>query len=146
MKKHVIMSGMRPTGRLHMGNMMGALTNWVKLQDDYDCYFVVVDWHALTTEYSSTEEIKENIRQMVIDWVSVGLDPEKCNIFVQSNVKQHAELHLLFSMITPLSWLERCPTYKEQLKQLENKEINTYGFLGYPVLMATDILIYKADR
>ncbi|MFY9413363.1 MAG: tryptophan--tRNA ligase [Tepidanaerobacteraceae bacterium] len=146
MKKHVIMSGMRPTGRLHMGNMMGALTNWVKLQDDYDCYFVVVDWHALTTEYSSTEEIKENIRQMVIDWVSVGLDPEKCNIFVQSNVKQHAELHLFFSMITPLSWLERCPTYKEQLKQLENKEINTYGFLGYPVLMATDILIYKADR
>jgi len=140
------MSGMRPTGRLHLGNMMGALTNWIKLQDDYECFFVVVDWHALTTGYENTQELKENIRQMVIDWVSVGLNPEKCNIFVQSHVKQHAELHLLLSMLTPLSWLERCPTYKEQLKQLENKDINTYGFLGYPVLMATDILIYKADR
>jgi len=137
---------MRPTGRLHLGNMMGALTNWIKLQDDYECFFVVVDWHALTTGYENTQELKENIRQMVIDWVSVGLNPEKCNIFVQSHVKQHAELHLLLSMLTPLSWLERCPTYKEQLKQLENKDINTYGFLGYPVLMATDILIYKADR
>ncbi len=146
MKSHVVMSGMRPTGRLHMGNMMGALTNWVKLQNEYDCFFVVVDWHALTTGYENTQDIKENIRQMVIDWISVGLDPEKCNIFVQSHVKQHAELHLLLSMITPLSWLERCPTYKEQLKQLESKEINTYGFLGYPVLMATDILIYKADK
>ena len=146
MKSHVVMSGMRPTGRLHMGNMMGALTNWVKLQDDYDCFFVVVDWHALTTGYENTQDLKENIRQMVIDWISVGLDPEKCNIFVQSHVKQHAELHLLLSMLTPLSWLERCPTYKEQLKQLESKEINTYGFLGYPVLMATDILIYKADK
>jgi tryptophanyl-tRNA synthetase len=145
-KSHVVMSGMRPTGRLHMGNMMGALTNWVKLQNDYDCFFVVVDWHALTTGYENTHDIKENIRQMVIDWISVGLDPEKCNIFIQSHVKQHAELHLLLSMITPLSWLERCPTYKEQLKQLESKEINTYGFLGYPVLMATDILIYKADK
>lgn len=146
MKSHVVMSGMRPTGRLHMGNMMGALINWVKLQDDYDCYFVVVDWHALTTGYENTQEIKENIRQMVIDWISVGLNPEKCNIFVQSHVKQHAELHLLLSMITPLAWLERCPTYKEQLKQLESREINTYGFLGYPVLMATDIMIYKADK
>jgi len=145
-KNHVVMSGMRPTGRLHLGNMMGALTNWIKLQDDYECFFVVVDWHALTTGYENTQELKENIRQMVIDWVSVGLNPEKCNIFVQSHVKQHAELHLLLSMLTPLSWLERCPTYKEQLKQLENKDINTYGFLGYPVLMATDILIYKADR
>ncbi|WP_213974122.1 tryptophan--tRNA ligase [Tepidanaerobacter acetatoxydans] len=146
MKNDVVMSGMRPTGRLHMGNMMGALTNWVKLQDDYDCFFVVVDWHALTTGYQNTEDLKENIRQMVIDWISVGLDPKKCNIFVQSHVKQHAELHLLLSMITPLSWLERCPTYKEQLKQLESREINTYGFLGYPVLMATDILIYKANK
>jgi len=145
-KKHVVMSGMRPTGRLHLGNMMGALTNWVKLQNDYDCYFVVVDWHALTTGYENTQNIKEDIRQMVIDWISVGLNPEKCNIFVQSHVKQHAELHLLLSMITPLSWLERCPTYKEQLRQLESREINTYGFLGYPVLMATDILIYKADK
>ncbi|WP_213995848.1 tryptophan--tRNA ligase [Tepidanaerobacter syntrophicus] len=146
MDKNVVMSGMRPTGRLHIGNMMGALTNWVKLQNEYDCFFVVVDWHALTTEYKNTQDIKENIRQMVIDWISVGLDPEKCNIFVQSQVKQHAELHLLLSMITPLSWLERCPTYKEQLKQLETREINTYGFLGYPVLMATDILIYKANK
>ena len=104
--KNAVMSGMRPTGRLHMGNMMGALTNWVKLQNNYDCFFVVVDWHALTTGYENTEVISDNIRQMVIDWISVGLNPEKCTIFVQSHVKQHAELHLLLSMITPLSWLE----------------------------------------
>lgn len=146
MRRHIIMSGMRPTGRLHMGNMMGALTNWVKLQEEYECYFSVVDWHALTTGYAETEYIKDNIRQMVIDWISVGVDPKKCAIFVQSQIKELAELHLLFSMVTPLSWLERVPTYKEQLKQLESKDINTYGFLGYPVLMATDILIYKADR
>lgn len=145
MKDHIIMSGMRPTGRLHLGNMMGALTNWVKLQDEYDCYFCVADWHALTTGYEDTAEIRENTRQMIIDWISVGLDPKKCKIFVQSHVKEHAELHLLFSMITPLAWLERCPTYKDQLKQLEGKDINTYGFLGYPLLQAADILIYKAD-
>lgn len=146
MKRHIILSGMRPTGRLHMGNMMGALMNWVELQNEYECFFTVVDWHALTTGYENTADIKENIRQMVIDWLSVGLDPEKCTIFVQSQVKEHAELHLLLSMITPLSWLERCPTYKDQLKQLESREINTYGFLGYPVLMAADILVYKSDR
>jgi tryptophanyl-tRNA synthetase len=146
MKRHIILSGMRPTGRLHMGNMMGALMNWVQLQNEYECFFTVVDWHALTTGYENTADIKENIRQMVIDWLSVGLDPEKCTIFVQSQVKEHAELHLLLSMITPLSWLERCPTYKDQLKQLESREINTYGFLGYPVLMAADILVYKSDR
>lgn len=146
MAQHRILSGMRPTGRLHMGNMMGALTNWVKLQDEYECFFTVVDWHALTTGYENTSEIKENIRQMAIDWISVGLNPEKCTMFVQSQVKQHAELHLLLSMITPLSWLERCPTYKDQLKQLSQREINTYGFLGYPVLMASDILVYKADK
>lgn len=145
-QQHRILSLMRPTGRLHMGNMLGALTNWVKLQDEYECFFGVADWHALTTGYEDTSEIKENTRQMVIDWISVGLDPNKCTIFVQSNVKQHAELHLLLSMITPLSWLERCPTYKDQLKQLSAKDINSYGFLGYPVLMASDILIYKADR
>jgi len=137
---------MRPTGRLHMGNMMGALTNWVKLQDEYECFFTVVDWHALTTGYEDTSQIKENIKQMAIDWISVGLNPEKCTMFIQSQVKQHAELHLLLSMITPLSWLERCPTYKDQLKQLSQREINTYGFLGYPVLMASDILVYKADK
>ncbi|WP_422443831.1 tryptophan--tRNA ligase [Thermoanaerobacterium sp. DL9XJH110] len=146
MKGHRVFSGMRPTGRLHMGNMMGALTNWVKLQDECECYFAVVDWHALTTGYEDTANIKNNIREMVIDWISCGLDPDKCVIFVQSHVKQHAELHLLLSMITPLSWLERCPTYKDQLKQLESRQINTYGFLGYPVLMAADILAYKADR
>ena len=146
MKDHTVMSGMRPTGRLHMGNMLGALMNWVKLQEEYECYFSIADWHALTTGYESTEQINENIKQMTIDWISVGIDPEKCTIFRQSHVKQHAELHLLLSMLTPLSWLERCPTYKEQLKQLDGKDINTYGFLGYPVLMTSDILIYKADR
>jgi len=140
-----ILSLMRPTGRLHMGNMLGALTNWVKLQNEYECFFGVADWHALTTGFDDTSEIRQNTRQMVMDWISMGLDPQKCTIFVQSDVKQHAELHLLLSMITPLSWLERCPTYKDQLKQLAAKEINTYGFLGYPVLMASDILIYKAD-
>lgn len=146
MKKHVILSGMRPTGKLHMGNMMGALMNWVQLQNEYECFFTVVDWHALTTGYENTAELNENIRQMVIDWLSVGIDPERCTIFVQSQVKEHAELHLLLSMVTPLSWLERCPTYKDQLKQLESREIRTYGFLGYPVLMTSDILIYKSDR
>jgi tryptophanyl-tRNA synthetase len=145
-KKHVILSGMRPTGKLHMGNMMGALMNWVQLQNEYECFFTVVDWHALTTGYENTAELNENIRQMVIDWLSVGIDPERCTIFVQSQVKEHAELHLLLSMVTPLSWLERCPTYKDQLKQLESREIRTYGFLGYPVLMTSDILIYKSDR
>lgn len=146
MSKQIIMSGMRPTGRLHMGNMMGALTNWVKLQNDYKCFFSVADWHALTTGYSETSEIKENIYQMILDWLSVGLDPDKCTIFIQSDVKEIAELHLLLSMITPLSWAERCPTYKEQLKQLKNREINTYGFLGYPILQAADILICKANK
>lgn len=146
MEKQRIFSGMRPTAKLHLGNMMGALVNWVKLQDEYDCTFSVVDWHALTTGYEDTNNIKTYIRDMVIDWISVGLDPDKCDIFVQSHVKQHAELHLLLSMFTPLSWLERCPTYKDQLKQLEGKNINTYGFLGYPVLMTADILLYKAEK
>jgi tryptophanyl-tRNA synthetase len=145
-KKQRIFSGMRPTAKLHLGNMMGALVNWVDLQDEYDCTFSVVDWHALTTGYEDTENIQKYIREMVIDWISVGLDPNKCDIFVQSHVKQHAELHLLLSMVTPLSWLERCPTYKDQLKQLENRQINTYGFLGYPVLMTADILLYKAEK
>lgn len=144
MKKGVILSGMRPTGALHLGNYFGALENWVRLQDDYECYFFVADWHALTTGYENTEEIKANIDSLVVDWVSAGLDPEKCVMFLQSRVKEHAELHLLFSMSTPLSWLLRCPTYKDQLAQMKDKNITTYGFLGYPCLMASDILVYKA--
>lgn len=143
-KKGTILSGMRPTGALHLGNYFGALENWVKLQNDYDCYFFVADWHALTTGYEDTSQIKNNINDLVIDWISAGLDPEKCVIFLQSSVKEHAELHLLFSMTTPLSWLLRCPTYKDQLSQLKDKNITTYGFLGYPCLQAADILIYKA--
>jgi tryptophanyl-tRNA synthetase len=145
MKKGTILSGMRPTGALHLGNYFGALENWVKLQDEYECHFVVVDWHALTTGYEDTSEIKKNIDEMVIDWLSAGLDPDKCSIFLQSRVKEHAELHLLFSMFTPLSWLLRCPTYKDQLAQMKDKNITTYGFLGYPCLQAADILLYKAN-
>jgi tryptophanyl-tRNA synthetase len=145
MKKGKILSGMRPTGALHLGNYFGALENWVKLQNDYDCYFFVADWHALTTGYENTDDIKSNINNLVIDFLSAGLDPEKCNIFLQSSVVEHAELHLLFSMITPLSWLLRCPTYKDQLAQMKDKNITTYGFLGYPCLQAADILIYKAN-
>ncbi|MDO9535926.1 MAG: tryptophan--tRNA ligase [Bacillota bacterium] len=144
-KKGTILSGMRPTGKLHMGNMFGALDNWVKLQDEYDCFFCVVDWHALTTSYEETGNIKDSINEMVLDWLSCGIDPEKAVIFKQSDVKAHAELHLLLSMLTPLSWLERIPTYKEQLKQIEGRNLATYGFLGYPLLQAADILLYKAN-
>jgi len=145
MSKGVMLSGMRPTGALHLGNYFGALENWVRLQNEYECYYFVADWHALTTGYEDTSDIKSNIGDMVIDWISAGLDPEKCTIFLQSSIKEHAELHLLFSMSTPLSWLYRCPTYKDQMTQLKDKNIATYGFLGYPCLMATDILMYKAD-
>lgn len=145
MPKPRIFSGMRPTGKLHLGNLFGALINWVRLQDDYDCVYGVVDWHALTTAYEDTSEIKSNTRELVLDYLAAGIDPRKSIIMRQSDVKQHAELSLLFSMITPLSWLERCPTYKEQLRELEGREIMTHGFLGYPVLMAADILVYKAD-
>lgn len=145
MKKGTILSGMRPTGALHLGNYFGALENWVKLQDEYNCFFFIADWHALTTGYEDTSNIKANIDDIVIDWLSSGLDPERCVMFLQSAVKEHAELHLLFSMFTPLSWLERCPTYKDQLTQLKDKNIATYGFLGYPCLQAADILLYKAD-
>ena len=141
-----ILSGMRPTGKLHLGHL-SVLENWVALQKDYDCYFFVADWHALTTAFEETETLSENIRDMVIDWLSVGIDPEKSTVFIQSAVKEHAELCLLLSMLTPLSWLERCPTYKDQVQQLgeQGKDISTHGFLGYPVLMASDILIYKSD-
>ncbi len=144
-KKGIILSGMRPTGRLHLGNLFGALENWINLQDQYDCYFCVVDWHALTTSYENPGNIQEDVREMVMDWLSCGIDPEKATLFKQSDVVAHAELHLLFSMLTPLSWLERCPTYKEQMQQMEGRNLATYGFLGYPLLQAADILIYKAN-
>lgn len=141
-----ILSGMRPTGKLHLGNLHGALKNWVDLQESgkYDCFYFVADWHAVTSEYSSTEGIKDNAVNMVIDWLSAGLDPKKSTLFVQSAVKEHAELFLLLSMITPLAWLERNPTYKEMKTELSNKDLSTFGFLGYPVLQAADIIMYKA--
>ena len=143
MSKKVVLSGARPTGALHIGNYLGAVKNWVKLQDD--CFFFIADWHALTTGYEDTSAYKNNIDEVVMDLYAAGLDPDKCSIFLQSSLKEHAELHLLFSMVTPLSWLERCPTYKDQLIQMDEKNIRTYGFLGYPCLQAADILIYKAD-
>lgn len=147
MKKGKIFSGMRPTGRLHIGHL-SVLQNWIRLQDEYDCVFGVVDWHALTTSFEDVQALQNNIREIALDWLSAGLDPEKSPIMVQSQVKEHAELHLLFSMMTPVSWLERCPTYKDQIQQfgLQGKEINMYGFLGYPLLQAADILVYLADH
>ena len=144
-KRKRVLSGMRPTGKLHLGNYVGALQNWVGMQDQYECYFCVVDWHALTTDYADTSKVKENSLEVVFDWLAAGLDPEKSVIFMQSHVPAHAELHLLLSMITPLGWLERVPTYKEQRENIKDKDLGTYGFLGYPVLQAADILIYKAD-
>jgi tryptophanyl-tRNA synthetase len=140
-----VLSGMRPTGKLHLGNYMGALANWVKLQDVYECYFFIADLHALTTDYADPSRIKLNTLDVALDYLAAGLDPEKSTIFIQSHVPQHAELHLLFSMITPLGWLERVPTYKEQQENITGKDLTTYGFLGYPVLMASDILLYQAD-
>jgi tryptophanyl-tRNA synthetase len=134
---------MRPTGRLHLGNLVGALQNWVKLQEEYDSFHFVADWHMLTTEYADTSELKENTWQMVADWLAAGLDPTKATFFIQSRLPEHAELHLLFSMVTPLSWLERVPTYKEQLDNIKDRDLHTYGFLGYPLLQAADILMYK---
>lgn len=146
MSKQRVLSGMRPSGKLHLGNLVGALDNWRKLQDEYDCFFFVADWHALTTEYSNPDIIPESIRDMMIDWLSVGLSPEKSVLFVQSRIKEHAELHLLLSMITPLPWLERVPSYKEQQAELANRDLTTYGFLGYPLLQTADIIIYKAHK
>ena len=139
-----VLSGMRPTGKLHLGNYMGALANWVKLQDQYECYFFIADWHALTTDYADPSRLKLNTLDVALDWLAAGLDPEKSTIFIQSHVPQHAELHLLFSMITPLGWLERVPSYKEQQENLTGKDLSTYGFLGYPLLQAADILLYQA--
>jgi len=140
-----ILSGMRPTGRLHLGNLVGALQNWVALQDEYESYHFVADWHMLTTDYANTSELQTNIREMVTDWLAAGLDPLKATFFIQSRLLEHAELHLLFSMVTPLGWLERVPSYKEQLENIKDRDIHNYGFLGYPVLQAADILMYKAD-
>jgi tryptophanyl-tRNA synthetase len=137
---------MRPTGRLHLGHFFGALQNWLKLQQEYDCFFFVADWHALTTHYEDTSSIAENTLQIVLDWLSVGLSPEKSTLFIQSSILEHAELHLLLSMITPLSWLERVPTYKEQIENLKERDLGTYGFLGYPLLQAADIVMYGEPR
>lgn len=136
---------MRSTGSLHLGNLHGALANWKSMQDDYDCFFFIADWHALTSDYDMTNPIQGYIMDIFVDWLSVGLSPEKCTLFVQSHIKEHAELFLLLSMITPLPWLERNPTYKEQIEQLKNKDLSTFGFLGYPVLQAADIIVYKAN-
>jgi len=141
-----ILSGMRPSGRLHLGHLHGVLDNWKQLQEEYDCFFFVADWHALTTNYETPWTIPENIEDMVLDWLAAGIDPDKVTLFVQSDIKEHAELHLLLSMITPVSWLERNPTYKEQQQQLKEKDLATFGFLGYPVLQAADIIMYKANR
>ena len=141
-----IVSGMRPTGKLHLGHYHGVLNNWLELQHDFECFFFAADWHSLTTEYANTAEIKGNIHEMVLDWLAFGIDPEKSTIFTQSLVPQHAELNLILSMITPVSWLERNPTYKEMQENLTTKDLSTFGFLGYPVLMASDIIVYKATR
>lgn len=145
-ENHRIVSGMRPTGRLHLGNYHGALKNWVRLQHEYDCYFFVADWHALTTHYEDSRDIAERSRDMVIDWLAAGLNPSLATLFIQSRVPEHAELHLLLSMLTPLSWLERVPTYKDQQEKLKDRDLATYGFLGYPLLQSADILIYKPGQ
>jgi tryptophanyl-tRNA synthetase len=137
---------MRPTGKLHLGHFHGVLDNWLKLQEEYDCFFFAADWHSLTTEYADTSTIRENTRDMVLDWLAFGLDPAKCVIFEQSMVPHHAELSLILGMITPVSWLERNPTYKEMQENLDQRDLSTFGFLGYPVLMAADIILYKATR
>ncbi len=144
-EKKRILSGMRPTGLLHLGNLHGALANWIQMQDTYDCFYFIADWHALTSDYENTSNISDYVKSMIIDWLSAGLSPEKSTLFVQSHIKEHAELFLILSMITPVPWLERNPTYKDQISQLSDKDLSTFGFLGYPVLQAADIIIYKAQ-
>ena len=139
-----VLSGMRPTGSLHLGHYHGVLKNWINLQHEYECFFFVADWHALTTNYEDTSQISASASQMVVDWLSVGINPGEATLFVQSRVPEHAELHLLLSMITPVSWLERVPSYKDQQDKLKERDLSTYGFLGYPLLQTADILIYKA--
>jgi tryptophanyl-tRNA synthetase len=145
MKKRIL-SGMRPTGKLHLGHLVGALENWKKLQEEYDCFFMVADWHALMSEYENPAGLSDFIIDNVIDWLAAGIDPEKSCIFIQSEVPAHLDLYMIFSCLTPLGLLERCPTYKEQLREIKSRDLHTYGFLGYPVLQAADILIYKADK
>ncbi|MDR4500238.1 MAG: tryptophan--tRNA ligase [Nitrospirales bacterium] len=140
-----VLSGMQPSGRLHLGNLLGALDNWKQLQDDHECYFFVADWHALSTNYADTSRIKEFSQGLLIDWLAAGIDPNRSTVFVQSSVPEHAILHLLLSMIIPVPWLERNPTYKEKQEEIKEKDLSTYGFLGYPVLQAADILLYKPD-
>jgi tryptophanyl-tRNA synthetase len=140
-----VLSGMQPSGLMHLGNYLGALENWKALQEDYECFFFVADWHALSTNYADTGRIREFVRELLIDWLAAGIDPNRSTVFVQSRIPEHAILHLLFSMMTPVSWLERNPTYKEKQDEIKEKDLSTYGFLGYPVLQAADILIYKPD-
>lgn len=140
-----VLSGMRPTGRLHLGHYHGVLKNWIRLQHEYECFFFVADWHALTTEYESSEIIRDSVWDMLVDWLAVGVSPNAANLFIQSHIPEHAELHLLLSMMTPLGWLERVPTYKDQQEKLREKDLDTYGFLGYPLLQSADILVYKAE-
>ncbi len=137
-----VLSGMRPTGRLHIGHYFGALKNWIRMQDEYDCFYFVADWHALTSDYADTSHVAQNTIEIGIDWLAAGLDPQRCTMFVQSELPEHAELHLLLSMVTPLGWLERVPTYKEQLDNVKDKDLRTYGFLGYPLLQTADIVMY----
>lgn len=144
MTKERVLSGMQPSGKLHIGNLVGALQNWVKLQDEYECYYFIADWHALTSQYADTSEIEEYVQDILVNWLAAGLDPERSTIFIQSHIPEHAELHILLSMITPLGWLERVPTYKEKQEEMKDKDLRTYGFLGYPVLQSADILMYKA--
>jgi tryptophanyl-tRNA synthetase len=143
--KKRILSGMRPTGRLHLGHLVGALRNWVKLQDEYDCFFMVADWHALMSEYENPKGIKDCVFDNVADWLACGISPDKSVLFIQSEIKEHLELYMALSLLTPLGWLERCPTYKEQLREIKNRDLKTYAFLGYPVLQAADILLYQAQ-
>src|SRR5213595_3413376 len=147
-KKSRVLSGMRPTGRLHIGHYFGALQNWVRLQNDpaYDCFYFIADWHALTSDYADTSAVAENTLQIMIDYLAAGLDPAKSMIFQQSVIPEHAELHLLLSMVTPLGWLERVPTYKEALENVKDKDLHNYGFLGYPVLQCADIVIYSSPN
>jgi tryptophanyl-tRNA synthetase len=145
MTRQKVLSGMRPSGKLHLGHLHGALHNWKELQKDYDCFYFVADWHALTSEYADTSGITASTFEMTVDWLAAGIDPERATLFVQSRIKEHAELFLILSMITPLGWLERCPTYKEQLEEVKGKDLHTFGFLGYPVLQTADIIMYRAD-
>jgi tryptophanyl-tRNA synthetase len=140
-----VLSGLRPTGRVHLGNYFGAVRNWIRLQDLYRCFYFVADWHALTSDYADPANIRQSTFEAVADWIAAGMDPQRSTIFVQSEVKEHAELHLLLSMVTPLPWLERVPTFKDQQQQIQDKDLNTYGFLGYPLLQTADIIVYRAN-